>query len=65
MREANSGFLIDHSAEEFVAAVVSLLGNKRLYENYSQARMTYAANFDWNILMDKAYHYVLHILEGS
>ena len=65
MQEANAGILIKHSAEEFVTAAVSLFRNKALYERYSRAGMSYSAGFDWNLLMEKAYQYVLQVMEGN
>jgi glycosyltransferase involved in cell wall biosynthesis len=65
MQEADAGILINHSVEEFVKAAVSLLRDKALYERYSQAAINYSAGFDWNLLMDKAYQYVLQVMDGT
>lgn len=65
MQQADAGILIDHSVEEFVAAAISLLSDEILYERYSQAAITYAARFDWDLLLDQAYQYVLHIIAGN
>jgi len=65
MQQADAGILIDHSIEEFAAAATRLLSDKRLYERYSQAAVTYAADFDWALLLNKAYQYVLSILESD
>jgi glycosyltransferase involved in cell wall biosynthesis len=62
MQQADAGILIDHSVEGFVAAAVSLLSDKTLYKHCSQAAITYAANFDWDLLLDQAYQYMLHIM---
>jgi glycosyltransferase involved in cell wall biosynthesis len=63
MQEADAGILINHSVEEFVAAAVSLLRDKALYERYSHAAINYAESFDWNLLMEKAYQYALQVME--
>lgn len=65
MQQADAGILIDHSVEEFVAAAVSLLSDKRRSEHYSQAAITYAARFDWDLLLDQAYRYILYTIEGN
>lgn len=65
MQQAKAGILIGHSVEEFVAASIELLNNKTLYERYSQAAMTYAADFDWNPLMGQVYQYILDIMAGT
>lgn len=64
MEEANAGILINHSVEEFVRAVISLFRDWALYERFSHAAINYSAGFDWNLLMDKAYQYVLQLIEG-
>lgn len=62
MQQADAGILIDHSVEEFVAAAVSLLTDEMGYERYSQAAIAYAAGFDWDLLLEQAYQYVLQII---
>lgn len=64
MQQADAGVLIDHSVEDFVAAAVDLLSNKMQYERYSQAAIAYAARFDWDLLMEQAYQYILHVIAG-
>jgi len=63
MQEAKAGILIDHSVKAFVVAVVRLLSDKVLYKQCSQAGLKYVANFDWNLLMDKAYKFATRIME--
>lgn len=65
MQQAEAGILIDHSVEGFVAAAVSLLSDETLYECCSQAAIAYAANFDWDLVLDQAYQYMLHIMAGD
>ena len=62
LRQSQAGILIDHSVKEFSEAAILLLTDKKLYQNYSQAAITYSRNFDWDILMDQMYQYVLHIM---
>ncbi len=62
MQQADAGILIDHSVEEFVAAAVSLLTDEVRYERYSQAAIAYATDFDWDLLLEQAYQYILKIL---
>jgi glycosyltransferase involved in cell wall biosynthesis len=65
MEEADAGILINHSVEEFVRAAFSLFRDRALYARYSQAAINYSAGFDWDLLLDKAYQYVLQVLEGN
>jgi glycosyltransferase involved in cell wall biosynthesis len=65
IQQADSGILIDHSVEEFVAAAASLLSDRPLYERHSQAGIEYATGFDWDLLMDKAYRYVVDVIEDD
>lgn len=65
MKEADAGILINNSVEEFVRAAISLFGDRALYERYSQAAINYSADFDWDLLMEKAYQYVLQVIEGN
>lgn len=62
MEQAGAGILIDRSVEEFVAAAVRLLSDQKLYEHCAQSAITYAADFDWDLLLEQAYQYVLQIL---
>jgi len=65
MTEAGAGYLIGESAQEFASAALRLLTDKEEYARCSQAGVGYAARFDWESLLDKAYHYSVCVLEGA
>ncbi len=65
MHEAKAGLLIGHTVEEFVAGALELFRDRQLYERCSQAGISYASNFDWYLLMEKAYQYLVRVLEGD
>ena len=65
MRQANAGILINDSVEEFAAAVLDLLTDRAKYEQCARSAISYAAQFDWCILMDQACQFLVRILSGD
>jgi glycosyltransferase involved in cell wall biosynthesis len=62
LQESRAGILIEDSIEELVNAARLLLGDTALYLEKVKAGISYSANFDWDILMEKAYHFVVEAI---
>lgn len=65
MQQSGAGILIDHSVEGFVAATVSLLSDRELHEQCSEAAVSYAARFDWSLLLDQAYQHLRRMIADN
>jgi len=65
MQEADAGILVNHSVEEFAQAAIDLLTDQAHYRRCSEAGVRYTVNFDWDLLMETAYRYALHVLGGE
>lgn len=54
LEEKKCGIIIDYNPDSFAKAVISLLGDRRLLNEYSNNAVKWARKFDWDIVFNKA-----------
>lgn len=56
---SGAGKLVDNSPESIASAAIKILTNKNLRKKFSENSIRYAENFEWNIILEKAFRFII------
>lgn len=58
IKESGAGELVDYSPESIASAAIKILADEDIRKKYSENSVRYAANFEWNNIIEKAFKFI-------
>lgn len=55
---SGAGELVDNSPESIASAAIKILTDQNLRKKFSENSVRYAANFEWNIILEKVFRFI-------